>query len=69
MNPVKKRLPRDEQTVNSVYQKRLRSPVAWVIFTAITRVQMSKDAESESFEELAGERLLVRIFDGMNKTE
>jgi len=28
-----------------------------------------EDAESESFEELAGDRLLVRIFDGMNKTE
>src|SRR5215467_8515027 len=25
-----------------------------------------EDAESESFQELAGDRLLVRIFDGMN---
>ena len=63
MDLVRKGLPRDEQTVvssvNSVYQKGLRSLVTWVIFHRNTKGSNPFE-DAESFQQLTGDRLLVR---------
>jgi len=63
MDLVRKGLPRDEQTVvssvNSVYQKGLRSLVTWYIFHRNTKGSNPFE-DAESFQELRGDRLLVR---------